>query len=243
MASEPESPVLLLLHGLGATSQVWRGFEPVLAEHWPGTWLAPDLAGHGRAPGLERYSFGTMAADLASRTPPDRPVVVLGHSLGGVLALTLASGWFGVPVTAAYGLGIKVRWSDEELERAAGMAARPARTFATREEAAERWLKISGLTGLWAPDDPRVAAGLRETAEGWEPAFDQRAFGVGAPDMPGLLGAARADITLAAGEKDPMCPAEHLAGLVPSPVVLPGLGHNAHVEFPESLLPLLLPRK
>jgi glutamine synthetase len=32
---------------------------------------------------------------------------VLGHSLGGVVALALASGWFGVPVGAVGGLGIK----------------------------------------------------------------------------------------------------------------------------------------
>jgi hypothetical protein len=29
---------------------------------------------------------------------------------------------------------------------------------------------------------------------------------------------------------------------VPDPVELPGLGHNAHVERPAALLPLLVPR-
>ncbi|BCB89418.1 hypothetical protein Psuf_067310 [Phytohabitans suffuscus] len=34
------------------------------------------------------------------------------------------------------------------------------------------------------------------------------------------------------GERDPMVSVEQLAVLVPAPVELPGLGHNAHVEDP-----------
>jgi pimeloyl-ACP methyl ester carboxylesterase len=52
--------VLLLLHGLGATGDVWRGWEPLLARRWPGRWLAPDLPGHGRSPYLSRYTFETL---------------------------------------------------------------------------------------------------------------------------------------------------------------------------------------
>lgn len=36
-----------------------------------------------------------------------------------------------------------------------------------------------------------------------------------------------------------MSPREHLADLVPTPVILPGLGHSAHVEDPRALLPLI----
>jgi pimeloyl-ACP methyl ester carboxylesterase len=57
--------------------------------------------------------------------------------------------------------------------------------------------------------------------------------------MEGLLAASRAPVVLAAGERDPMSPAEHLRALVADPVVLPGLGHNAHVEDPAALLPLV----
>ncbi|HJQ47348.1 MAG TPA: alpha/beta hydrolase [Amycolatopsis sp.] len=224
---------VLLLHGLGATGEVWRG----LTDRLDAAWIAPDLPGHGRSETLGRYSFGRVAAELAELVPEDRPVVVLGHSFGGVLALTLASGWFRAPVAAVCGLGIKVRWSDDDLARARDQAKRPPRRFATREEAAERWLKVSGLHGLWPVRD--VGAGVAETPEGWRVALDQAAFGVGAPDMPGLLAACRAPVTLAAGEHDPMCPAEHLRDLVAEPVVLPGLGHNAHVEDPDAVVRLL----
>lgn len=39
--SGPE--VLLLLHGLGGTGDVWEG----IGRRWNGRWIAPDLPGHG----------------------------------------------------------------------------------------------------------------------------------------------------------------------------------------------------
>ncbi|MGA6166151.1 alpha/beta fold hydrolase [Amycolatopsis magusensis] len=225
---------LVLLHGLGGTGEVWQGLTDRLPGEW--NWVVPDLPGHGRSAALPSYSFGGLTAELAKSLSGD--VVVLGHSLGGVLALTLASGWFGPSVSAVCGLGIKVRWTPEELEKAAAVAAKPARVFATREEAADRWLKVSGLVGLVPLE--AVSAGVVQDGDGWKVALDQGAFGVGAPDLRSLLAATRGPVVvLAAGEHDPMCPAEHLRELVPDPVVLPGLGHNAHVENPEALLPLL----
>lgn len=116
-------PALVLLHGLGATGEVWSGFIGAVGDGWPGPILVPDLPGHGRSAALPRYSFGSLAAALASALEPGKPAVVLGHSLGGVLGLTLGSGWFGVPVPAVCGLGMKVRWSAAELAKAAALAA------------------------------------------------------------------------------------------------------------------------
>src|SRR6266511_2613327 len=278
-----DGPLLVLLHGLGATGQVWDG----VAARWPGGWVIPDLPGHGRSDRLPRYSFVSVAAELAAGLDPwlvaepaaelvakpaaglaawvaaepaaepvatllaapvaglppavaaGRPVVVLGHSLGGVLGLTLASGWFGVQIPALCGLGIKLRWSAEELARAAELAGRPRRAFATRAEAVERALKVAGLWRLVPDDSPVAEAAVVESTDGWRLALDNAAFGVGAPDMAGLLAACRAQVILAAGERDPMCPPEQLRAQQPDAVVLPGLGHNAHVEDPDALLPLL----
>jgi pimeloyl-ACP methyl ester carboxylesterase len=44
---------------------------------------------------------------------------------------------------------------------------------------------------------------------------------------------------LAAGERDPMCPPEHLLEVAPDATVLPGVGHNVHVENPLALWPIL----
>lgn len=225
-------PVLLLLHGLGATGEVWDG---LLERPWPGEVLVPDLPGHGHSSGLDKYTFESMAASIASVLPPGRPVVVVGHSLGGVLALTLAAGSSGV--VAACGLGIKLRWTAAELEKAAEVAAKPSRVFATREEAVDRWLKVSGLVGLVEP--AAVDAGVVSVPDGWRVALDPLAFGVGAPDVPSLLARISCAVVLAAGERDAMCPREHLLDVAPDGVVLAGVGHNAHVENPSTLWPLL----
>ena len=58
------------------------------------------------------------------------------------------------------------------------------------------------------------------------------------PDMVGLLAQARCPVVLARGEHDPMVTDDDLAALVTHPVVLPGLGHNAHVEDPAAVLAL-----
>ncbi|HEX6347697.1 alpha/beta hydrolase [Umezawaea sp.] len=230
-----DGPALVLLHGLGATGGVWLD----AARAWPGAWLVPDLPGHGRSAPLAGCSFDALAAALAPVVPVDRPVAVLGHSLGGVVALALGSGRFGPAVDVVCGLGIKVRWTEQELAKAGELAGRPSKVFPSREEAAERALKVAGLWGLVPSDSPLVDDALVETSEGWRLALDPAAYGVGAPDMAALVAASRARVVLAAGERDPMCPPEHLLAVDPGGVVLPGVGHNAHVEEPDALVPLL----
>lgn len=232
-------PVLLLLHGLGATGDVWNAWRPLLAARWPGRWLAPDLPGHGGSPPLAEYTFDTLASAVAAVLEPDVPTVVLGHSLGGVVGLALAADGSGVPVESVVGLGIKVAWSDEELARARVLAGRPSAAFATRQEAAARYLRVSGLTGLLSPEDDAVDVGLCERDGRWHLVVDPRAFGVGAPDMVSLLAGARAPVTLARGEHDPMNTDEQLARLGARTVTLPGVGHNAHVEHPALSMTLL----
>jgi pimeloyl-ACP methyl ester carboxylesterase len=232
-------PVLVLLHGLGATGDVWNGWRPLLGRRWPGRWLAPDLPGHGGSPPLPEYSFGGLAAAVAGLLPPGTRAVVLGHSLGGVVGLELASAGSAAGVEAVIGLGIKVEWSAGELARAQAFAARAPAWFASRDEAAARYLRISGLAGLLAPGDPAVAAGLREQDGKWRLAMDPGAFGVGAPDMRGLLARSTAPVTLARGEHDPMNTDEQLARLAARTVTLPGLGHNAHAENPAQAVTLL----
>jgi pimeloyl-ACP methyl ester carboxylesterase len=236
-------PLLVLLHGMGATGDVWAGWRPLLAERWPGRWLAPDLPGHGGSPPLPGYTFDGFAAAVAGAVPPGIPAVVLGHSLGGVVGLALASGRYHVPVQAVIGLGIKVEWSDEDLDRAEAVAHRPPAWFDTRDEAAARYLRVSGLAGLLPAGDPAVDAGLREHDGRWRLATDPGVFAVGAPDMARLLAESQAPVTLARGERDPMNTDEQLARLDAPAVTLPGLGHNAHVESPAESAALLDARR
>ncbi|WP_229795851.1 alpha/beta fold hydrolase [Saccharothrix coeruleofusca] len=228
-----EGPALVLLHGLGATGEVWREVVP----RWPGSWIVPDLPGHGRSDPLTRYSFGALAAAVAPAIPAG-PVAVLGHSLGGVVALALASGWFGVEVRAVAGLGVKLLWTPEELAKAAEVARRPPKVFDSREDA-EAW--ASRLAGVPLSEGVTGAdGGLGGGPGGWRAALDPAAFAVGAPDVPGLLAVSKADPTvLAAGADDHMCPPADLLAADPNGLVLPGVGHNAHVEAPSALDPVL----
>ena len=202
-------PVLLLLHGLGATGDVWQGWRPLLARRWPGRWLAPDLPGHGGSPPLPGYTFESLAAAVAGADGTDARTVVLGHSLGGAVGLALAG----------------------------------AAWFASRDEAAARYLRISGLADLLDAAGPAVDAGLREQDGRWRLAMDPAAFAVGAPDMPQLLARSRALVTLARGEHDAMNTDEQLTRLGVPAVTLPGLGHNAHVENPRLASALLDPHQ
>jgi pimeloyl-ACP methyl ester carboxylesterase len=214
-----EPPTILLLHGLGATADVWTGLPDA-----PGAaaWIAPDLPGHGGSGRLPEYSFANVAAAVADLIDP-RGTVLLGHSFGGVIALYLASR---PGVRAVIGLGIKTAWSAEELAKAAALSARPAQIFATREEAERRHLRVAGLDGA-CPD-----AAVERVENGWRTTFDPRAFAVGAPPMAELLAGAPVPVILARGEHDHMVTAEQIAALGVEPLDLPGLGHSAHVEDP-----------
>ncbi len=232
-------PVLVLLHGLGATGEVWDGLLTRVGDHWPGRWLAPDLPGHGGSRRLPAYSYGSVAAAVAAQLPAGADLVVLGHSFGGALGVVLASGWFGVRVRAVVALGVKVRWSADDAARTAALAERPVSWFDTAGEAVGRHLRVSGLAGLVDATDPAARAGVVEQGGRWRLALDPAAFGVGPPDLPGLLAAARAPIRWARGEHDTLVSAPDLRALPADPVQLPGLGHNAHVQDPTAVLSLL----
>jgi pimeloyl-ACP methyl ester carboxylesterase len=229
----------VLLHGLGGTGDVWNGWRPLLAERWPGRWLAPDLPGHGGSPPLSEYTFGGLAGAVAAVVGSGASAVVLGHSLGGAVGLALADDRLGVRVQAVIGLGIKVAWTDDELQRAQALAQRPPAWYGSRDEAAARYLRVSGLAGLLPADDPAVEAGLRQQDGRWRLAMDQRTFGIGAPDMRELLARSAVPVTLARGGNDPMNTDEQLSRLGVAAVTLPGLGHNAHVESPQLSFTLL----
>src|SRR5205085_6793826 len=102
---------------------------------------------------------------------------------GGALAALAASNRFGVAARHVIAIGVKIRWSDEEISRAHELARRPARGFATREEAIERYLKISGLAGLADPASDEAAAGVLGEAGAWRVAMDPRVFAAVGPSV------------------------------------------------------------
>jgi pimeloyl-ACP methyl ester carboxylesterase len=86
-----EGPALVLIHGVTGSSTTWREVMPALAERF--TVVAPDLLGHGEsAKPRGDYSLGAFASgirDLLVTLGIERATVV-GHSLGGGIALQMA---------------------------------------------------------------------------------------------------------------------------------------------------------
>jgi pimeloyl-ACP methyl ester carboxylesterase len=84
-------PALVLIHGITSSSHTWARVLPKLAEHH--TVIAPDLLGHGAsAKPRGDYSLGAYASgirDLLVALDHER-ATVLGHSLGGGIAMQLA---------------------------------------------------------------------------------------------------------------------------------------------------------
>jgi pimeloyl-ACP methyl ester carboxylesterase len=227
--------LLVLLHGLGATREVWQPMLGTSDSHWNGSWIAPDLRGHGRSASAQTYALGQHAADVAELVLSAgvwSEIVVVGHSMGGAIALALASGWFGIIPAHVCGLGIKVAWTPEELFQLGNMAAAPARIFESRDSAIARYLKVSGLTGLVTPVSTAAMAGVRKIDHGWRLAADPAAASVGAPPMRALIAAAQAPFHLARGAADAIVTRDQLLAFDPNATDLANLGHNAMVQNP-----------
>lgn len=235
------APVLVLCHGMSGTGAVWDGLRPYLEANWPGRWIVPDLRGHGRSDHASGYGIAHHAGDIAVLAAGAERVVAVGHSMGGLAAMVLATGWYGVPVSDVIAVGVKIGWTDDELAQAAKLADTPARRFASRDAAIKRFLKVSGLTGLIDPDSPTAAYGVIEDGDGWRLAADNRTALVAGSDTAEIFRIARAhaNVVLAAGANDWMVPPNALLALDSGAVVLDGLGHNAHVEDPARIWTLI----
>ena len=88
---EGTGEVLLLVHGMGGSSNTWSGVIPLLAKKY--RVIAPDLLGHGESDKPRGdYSVGAFAVllrDLLDALDVPR-VTVVGHSLGGGIAMQFA---------------------------------------------------------------------------------------------------------------------------------------------------------
>jgi pimeloyl-ACP methyl ester carboxylesterase len=228
---------LLLLHGLGLNGAAWRGVVAQLTD-WPGRILVPDLRGHGRSPHGGPYSLGQHAADLA-QIIGNGPVIIAGHSMGGMIGLVLASGWFGVEVVDVLAFGFKVSWTENELVKLSQFAASPMRWFDTRQEAAERFIRVNGLTGLVSADSPVVDAGLVQQNGRFRLAADPKTVLVVGPQVAPVLGAVRSTWRLAGGTRDPLVTLEELRAYDVQTIELPGCGHNPHIEDPALIAALI----
>jgi pimeloyl-ACP methyl ester carboxylesterase len=151
-------PVLLLVHGLGGSALNWVAVAPALASRH--RVVVPDLPGHGRSGPLPHPSGASLFADdLAEliRREEAAPVVVVGHSLGGLVALRLAIRHpdlvGGVLLAAAAGISSGRKAARVALEILA--VFRPARLLASyRARIAGSPLLRRVVFGWWGASDP-----------------------------------------------------------------------------------------
>lgn len=82
---------ILLIHGLSGSSRWWRPISDELGRDH--RLLAVNLRGFGDARRLGRFDLASAADGLATEVDDARigPVTVIGHSLGGLVAATLAA--------------------------------------------------------------------------------------------------------------------------------------------------------
>lgn len=88
----PPGPIrILAVHGLGGHGRRWR---TLATQYLPDIAVAaPDLIGHGRSSYSAPWTIDanvTALADLV-KARSERPVLVVGHSFGGAIALSLAA--------------------------------------------------------------------------------------------------------------------------------------------------------
>lgn len=90
--TNPDAPTLVLIHGLGLTSQVWMPLIELLQPSY--SILAIDVPGYGDSPrGDGELTIDSVAQRIAALTESKRVgnAVLIGHSMGGFIALNLAT--------------------------------------------------------------------------------------------------------------------------------------------------------
>jgi magnesium chelatase accessory protein len=242
----PGAPVLLLLHGAGASTHSFAPLAPWLAPHFE--LIAPDLPGHGfsgpapaGAAGMAGMALGVTALLRALQRPPG---LIVGHSAGAAVAVSMV---FDAEVRPRAIAGINAALLP--LRGLAGTFFSPAakllalnplvpRFFAWR--AADRFVldRLLASTGSKVDDHSRrwygrlianpghVAGALAMMAQWDLPALAARLPGLPVP------------LHLLVGEHDgtiPPADAARVQALLPGTtrLVLPGLGHLAHEEAPQ----------
>ena len=231
--TSPQPPLLVALHGWLLAGRLW---DP-LAQHLHPRWelWAPDLPGFGERPrprGLQPSlgSYGRWLAAAIAARHPGRPVVLIGHSLGGSVALH-----------AAPHLGLRLRGV---VQVAAGGGVYQPKAFAQLRRGGALFLRwrpgwlgrFPGASAIRSPlrADLRAARGLLACSTN-RGAVRQ---------LPGLTTRLQVPSLWVAGSNDQVMAeryVRHLAGYAPQHrlALLEGAGHLPMRQMPERLAALI----
>lgn len=238
------APAVLALHGFTGRGADFASVAPALGR----AVLAPDLPGHG-----DRHpdpTAGCTMADAVARLVPmlaEAPVV-LGYSMGGRTALSLAAA-HPESVKALVLIGA-TPGIEGPAERAARQAVDESRARRVESIGVEAFLDEWARVPIIATQDriaPAVKQAMRQGRRGHRVAglaASLRGMGTGA--MPALwhrLGAVRRPTLIVTGAEDPKFTAigRRMLSALPQAthVIIPGAGHCPHLEAPGETLPVI----
>jgi len=239
---DPARRKLVLLHGGGANAHWWDHLAPRLAKtrHVIGL----DFRGHGDSEHPDELLVGAFNDDLESLLDHlgEHEVSLVGHSMGAHVALDHAARDPRVRSLALLDLarGVSGRW-----RRAARLALTLRRTYATREEAIERY--------RFLPDAVHAEEQLRRTIAshsvrreddgryGFK--FDPRWFGVQARPRPDASKVSCPTLLVRGSESSMLTPdgARDLVQELPESrlVEVEGAGHHVQIDQPSRVLAAL----
>lgn len=250
------APVVLLLHGTGASTHSWRDLAPALADQCHV--VVPDLPGHGfsRRPRELALSLPVMggAIEALLEALVLTPRMIVGHSAGAVIGAWCALHGRTRP---RHLVGINGAWQPfggqaahwispaTQLLASSSLAAQGLAKLAAQSLVLERLLQGTGsridaagrrgyATLVASPS--HVSAALSMMAH-----WDLRSF----QSELIRLNERQCALTLIVGDADPMVPASQSASLqarLPDTRLhrLAGLGHLAHEEAPGAVARILI---
>jgi pimeloyl-ACP methyl ester carboxylesterase len=202
------SPGLVFIHGGAAHAHWWSFLAPMFTHQWHVAAL--DLSGHGDSGRRETYSHELWAAEVMAVTEdagfPGPPVLV-GHSLGGMVAIQTAA-THGDRLAGAVIVDAPVRRPDPESEEGSrGRAFRSPGIYPDLETAMGHFRLIPPQPN----DSPWIIEhiarhSLTETPDGWTWKFDPHLFRHTMVALRDQLASVRCRVALLRGEHSVVVP-------------------------------------
>jgi len=239
----PPGEGVVLVHGSAAHARWWDHLGPLLVGHERRRVVALDLSGHGDSGHRPAYALARWAHEVVRVAEgaglAERPIV-LGHSMGGLVAL-LAARDFGERLGGVVAIDSPLRSAAAEAQaHHRRLAFVPPRVYRDRAQAVRHFRTVPRQDG-----EPAVLAHIAEHSVravdgGWSWKFDPRVFARDGLTL-GELGRPACRVALFRAEHGLVPPAmaermrDRLGGGVPV-IEIPAAAHHVMIDSPLDLV-------